>query len=217
MEELKTNIKPDGTKDPSLRYDGVKLKEIRVPFEGFYETAAAAEAEQLGLYSWTGLDESGVDQEEVDAQLDNLTEDQAEKFWGWYSDSHGYYELEVASTYLHNLVGEIKRNTGVDLEPEYQTLTIDSPREYNFGTDRLFIKVPAAKLMDLYNLVDKQIIAQMVKDQFTSYDGFSSFYSNNWADEEWLKVESWDHNQWCTLLLAICEQYKINYNECLWS
>jgi len=198
------------------RWNEADRKEIVIPFMGFYETPAADQAEQLALYEWTDLDISGFDPDKELEGIESLTVEQAEKFWGWYADNRQGYELEVARTYMHNLFGEIKDKTGVDLKPYSETLIISSPREYNFTTDRLFVEVSIASLFQLYHKVDQDILAETIRDNFTSYDGFISHYSNDINSDEWRNLAEWDHNRWLTLIEAICKQYEINTDEVLY-
>lgn len=80
-----------------------------------------------------------------------------------------------------------------------------SPREYNFTTDRVFAWVPTSVVELLFersNAEEHKVLAQVIKDNFTSYDGFSSFYSNDL--ESWLEkpLDEWDHNEIGTLVSA---------------
>jgi len=80
---------------------------------------------------------------------------------------------------------------------------MSSPREYNFGTDRLFVNVPAVELARMRAELDESLMDKATARLFTSYDGFSSFYSADWkTDSEWAEFEGWDHNQNYALLLA---------------
>ena len=90
--------------------------------------------------------------------------------------------------------------------PNMKFESIDSPREYNFTTDRLGIQVPEDFMMQLRercmvgDLTDE--FDEVLKKNFTSYDGFMSFYSNDASDEEWQNLENWDMNQWMCVLEA---------------
>lgn len=81
--------------------------------------------------------------------------------------------------------------------------SMDSPREYNFTTDRAYCTVPFSILQGWLEAVDRSTLAQCIKDRFTSYDGFISGYSND--IDEWLEkpLADWDHNDTATLLTAV--------------
>lgn len=70
---------------------------------------------------------------------------------------------------------------------------LNSPREYNFTTDRIFVKIPANEIARIRREIDPETLAQTARDWFTSRSGFISFYSPD--VESWGDVESWDHNQ----------------------
>lgn len=79
-----------------------------------------------------------------------------------------------------------------------------SPKEYNFDTDRIFAFIDGAELERLYQKMERQALAELVNEKFTSGPGFHSFYSNDLAD--WGPVSTWDHNQAGTLLEALADQ-----------
>lgn len=81
-----------------------------------------------------------------------------------------------------------------------------SPREYNFTTDRVFADVPNAVLELLFARSEAnghKALAKVIRDTFTSYDGFMSSYSNTL--EVWLKkpLAEWDHNELDALVEAM--------------
>jgi hypothetical protein len=87
--------------------------------------------------------------------------------------------------------------------PSLQFESLQSPREYNFSTDRIFCEISADdvdKMLDTVLLVD---LVAMVRELFTSRDGFISFYSPDL--KEWGLSSTWDHNQVGALLLVYVE------------
>ncbi len=86
---------------------------------------------------------------------------------------------------------------------EWESMT--SPREYNFETDRVFAWVPTSVVELLFErskAAEHKVLAKVIKDTFTSYDGFISFYSNDL--DKWLEnpLSEWDHNELGTLISA---------------
>ena len=76
---------------------------------------------------------------------------------------------------------------------------LSSPKYYNFSTDRIFVKISCKFIEELKKKIDKFALGKAILEQFTSRDGFISFYSND--VNEWLgQKEPWDHNQVCLLL-----------------
>ena len=87
--------------------------------------------------------------------------------------------------------------------PSLKFAELDSPREYNFTTDRIFCEISEADVRRLFAEVDKAALSTAAKARHTSYSGFHSFYDPDWTT--WGDVASWDHNQVCTLLVAVAE------------
>ena len=78
--------------------------------------------------------------------------------------------------------------------------SMDSPREYNFTTDRVYITLTRADVARLWRGVSRADMTKAAKARFTSYDGFISGYSSDWRT--WGRLSDWDHNQLGTLLGA---------------
>lgn len=88
---------------------------------------------------------------------------------------------------------------------------LNSPREYNFTTDRIFALIHLEDVRAILAKVDPEKLTEKVRECFTSRDGFSSFYSANL--EEWGDVATWDHNQIDTLLQTFADQETRNHEE----
>lgn len=80
--------------------------------------------------------------------------------------------------------------------------SMDSPREYNFTTDRVFATVPLSVMESLHKSIDAGELATIVSERHSSRSGFISFYSNNLEKWEAKPFEEWDHNEYGTLLCA---------------
>lgn len=85
--------------------------------------------------------------------------------------------------------------------------SMDSPREYNFSTDRVYGLIPLKVMRELFRRSKAEghaTLAAVVAERFTSYNGFISSYRSNLGD--WLaeagRLQDWDHNQLGTLLIA---------------
>ncbi len=89
---------------------------------------------------------------------------------------------------------------------------VDSPREYNYSTDRAFFTVEMNedkyhKVIDL--VFDKfwDSLKKAIKKRFTSRPGFTSFYSND--IEDWYnKKYDFDHNELSTIFGLIVREYE---------
>lgn len=93
---------------------------------------------------------------------------------------------------------------------------IISPREYNFTTDRLFVYVPESVIKWLFERSEEEnhvTLRVLIKEMFTSYDGFMSFYDNDL--DSWLEkpLEAWDHNELGTLIASVIASENYDKNQ----
>lgn len=151
--------------------------DVAVPFSGFYESVHDALIDQT-LERMMG-----------DSDGDSIKE--ALEFANGDMD-WGKVHLEYARAYASELLGD-ERHTFVRLH---------SPREYNFTTDRIFIKMPLNSLWKMYRLKEVQArLKEVAADLFTSRSGFHSFYDPDVTT--WGSHLKWDANQW----LAVLQSY----------
>ena len=105
----------------------------------------------------------------------------SEYYWdNFQNDKYKKRIQELASEFLD---GKIDDDEGIEITIKCKE--IYSPKEYNFGTDEIVIDVTYSK-MKILQVVKKEHenFNQFLKDNYTSYDGFMSFTSNNFDD--WL-------------------------------
>lgn len=143
--------------------------------------------------------------------------------WGFGPD----YRDKIAKLFAEEYVDIMKRYLGIDIE--LVGYDIDSPKEYNFRTDRIFTIVDVSdydtlveKLCSLAsNPIYRTKIAQTIKNEHTSCDGFWSWMSND--IEEWFGLMVNPDNSHYTsyfigyLLDAICPAEIENLNEAIYS
>jgi hypothetical protein len=89
-------------------------------------------------------------------------------------------------------------DTGIVLAYE----STESPREYNFSTDALYVTVNDPAL--LLSLTDTPKLNATAAEFFTSRSGFHSFYSP--LVDTWGELAEWDHNQLGALLTTYLRQ-----------
>lgn len=75
---------------------------------------------------------------------------------------------------------------------------LDSPKYYNFATDRIFAEIDVSEVVRIVSEIDLEDFLAYAREKFTSRDGFASFYSND--AKTWGPVKDWDHNQVVTLI-----------------
>jgi hypothetical protein len=78
--------------------------------------------------------------------------------------------------------------------------SMDSPKFYNFETDRIFIELPLEEAQRIMRETSTDSLDQVAGERHTSRSGFISFYSPDWRT--WGDVTNWDHNQLQTLVEA---------------
>jgi hypothetical protein len=155
-----------------------------IPFQGFYNS--------LYSYAIEGEIESSLDWYTEDYEL---TEAQRETLANGYLEkntSEFYYN--VSKDYAEAFIYEIERDTGLSLDARFESM--ESPKEYNFKTDRLFIELPEASAVAFVNYIlenHKDEFRNLIAQRFTSRDGFWSNYKNTL--EAWGDPSEWDYNQ----------------------
>lgn len=110
------------------------------------------------------------------------------------------YAKAYATGYLHAacIVGEFE--------------SLESPREYNFSTDRIFVDIPADEVRRMLAAVDPETLAQVAKARHATRSGFISFYSPLVGD--WGPVDDWDCNQIETLIIAFVDDDERDWKIC---
>lgn len=113
----------------------------------------------------------------IDAELEYLTEEGELK-----EDSDYSVDYEGLSKTITNCVNQVLSNLGLDIDVEFQELI--SPKEYNFYNDsvNVLLSLDHEKLM-IRIRENKEELTKIIKDKYTSYDGFYSSHSNNY--NEW--------------------------------
>jgi len=88
---------------------------------------------------------------------------------------------ELASEYIGN---KLENEDGIVIN--IKCGKIYSPKYYNFSTDEMVLEVtyPKGKILKLINDKYSEDFDKFLKDNYSSYDGFTSFTSNNYND--WL-------------------------------
>ena len=194
-------------------------REINIPFGGFYESmwSDILDRELEMIVENDCNDRQREDGIPTELQLDERTYSDAL----FYSTDYRAGEIEIARDYVDALNAKIKDELGLDLGLKFKTM--ESPREYNFTTDRLFsdISLKACRRMLAYSrkLDNHGSLNAKIAERHTSRSGFVSFYGN--AIKDWLAkpIDEWDHNELGTLLRVIVDQLGDNWEwdiyECL--
>jgi len=180
------------------------MPEIKTPFAGLYE-------------SWLSRALDSAEENALDGQAENdephwpeplqLTANDMADPWFYAMDYTKAHEL-IAKAYLEEFdawageaLGET-RLTRVSCGLKFSDMT--SPRQYNFETDRLFATCSMAFIKRLWKRSkadEHKTLVALIRERFTSYDGFMSHYANDL--DAWPRdLSDWDHNELETLLIA---------------
>ena len=109
---------------------------------------------------------------------------------------------DVMKAYAKEYSEQFSREFNIPLEFD----SMESPKYYNFTTDRIFCRVPLEVCIRLESELPDNALADQAREMFTSRDGFTSFYS---ADiDEWGDIAEWDHNQ----IGCLIEAYVLHQN-----
>lgn len=175
--------------------DGKTL--LQIPFCGFYESqisqAIDSELEQAPDC------ESERWHEDKDSRAALPKSYLLDAFYRCANFSAAYRDcaLAYARDFALRLDDLVEFKTGLAYE------SVEPPRDYNFTSDRLFCLMDTDAVRKLRDTVSMPALRRVAQERHTSHDGFDSFYSND--VEDWGDLETWDHNQFMTLLVAVIE------------
>ena len=159
------------------------LKSTTLPFSGFYNSLHDSQLD-YALETIFSNDRCDVYKSLMDKAFESID---------WQS-VHKHYSKD----YVKAFANEFNLSTLVFED-------LDSPKYYNYATDRIFCKIELSEIQDIFNRVDKIELNKHIKQRFTSCDGFISHYKNSleaWPSD----LAEWDHNQVGTLLEVFAAQ-----------
>ena len=160
--------------------------ESTIPFDGFYNSFISADIEN----------EIELDTEYY-SELYDLNKTQEEFLCNSFLNINSYkFYNQIAKDYTNFYINELnERLEGFTLKATYKCF--ESPREYNFETDRIFIEIEENHCIDFIKYIIKNYkkeLEKIIKTRFRSESGFISFYKNSL--DLWPKDYSeWDHNE----------------------
>lgn len=173
---------------------------------------------EIGSYRFPGFyqsifcnsDEFIDDEEEAQFEIEELIESKDFEVTYEYDDFNKYM-YDVCREYMSNYVDKLIEILPTDITDHEDfvfdiipdTLIVDSPEYYNYRTDRCFCEVETnrktLKLIKEYTLRLDGVNEYIIKN-FTSYDGFVSFVSNDMEYWKSLDIEDYKENMLISLL-----------------
>ena len=182
----------------------MKKLESTIPFDGFYESFISADIEH----------EIEIDTEYY-SELYDLNEFETELLYNSFLNINSYkFYNQIAKDYTNFYIDALnERLEGFTLKATYKSF--NSPREYNFETDRIFIEIEENHAVDFIEHIVKNYkkeLEKKIEDRFKSRSGFISFYKN--SIDLWTKdFKEWDFNMIGTCFeLFDLEEEDINYS-----
>jgi len=184
--------------------------ESTIPFDGFYESFISAD-----------IDHQIETDTQYYSELYDLNEFEQELLCNSFLNVNSYkFYNQIAQDYTNFYIDDLNAklnyaypDKGFTLKATYKCL--ESPREYNFKTDRIFIEIEENHAVDfIKHIVQnyKKELEKKIENRFRNRSGFISFYKN--TIDLWTKdFKEWDCNMIGTCFeLFDLEEEDINYS-----
>ena len=165
----------------------MKMLSVRLPFfPGFYESECRYQLDQCFK----------TDIEHLETEC-HATQDQIDQFAELASDTPNWKAIHLA--YAKSFVERLNNLLEPGIELQFEEMT--SPREYNYSTDAIFVKMSQSALKKMLAETPKEALEKLIKAQYTSRSGFQSYYPDSLKD--WpADLAEWGEPQLGTLLEA---------------
>lgn len=94
--------------------------------------------------------------------------------------------------------------------PSLKFISLESPKSYNYSTDKIECSISRADIRRIYKNIDKKVLSDFVTEHCTSRIGFHSFYSPDL--KSWGYVDNWEYAQLALLIQCYFENHH-NYHD----
>ena len=186
----------------------IEYVDVQLPFSGFYNSPhdlAIDDAIGSNLYyqplDW--YDELKGYPNDDEAILQDIKEKAYEHVDTVISDIKDDAKAAYAKVYSERFCDD----AGLDCDVE--KTEVESPKYYNYTTDRIFTPINIDGLTKLLASTPDEVLAAAVRDTYTSYDGFISGFDNDYYNgDDWnLPLKDMQAVQLGTLLKAALKHY----------
>lgn len=182
----------------------IKTKSYLPVFTGFY-TTIFDNTESLIEYFNEDLKEENYTDDEINTILDLVYNT---KVYNETIEETREVISQKANDFIQNELYDLKLVECIKFENLY------SPREYNFSNDSInceySLNATNIKNIKEYLVLNITNWKQYIKDHFTSYDGFISYYSNDVFDKDWIIDDCLEHTTKLGVIFDfICENENI--------
>lgn len=163
---------------------------VDIPFQGFYQTIHSDVFDRFIELETENLAREDLEPHQIGDELqDAINYRQA---FQKYAEDYAEFFAEL----LTELSGEVVT---------FHEVKLISPREYNFTTDRIEVKMHKDAFLAICRDITTEEFRPYVEEHLRPRDGFSPFYSNNLDD--WGPFSKWDHAQRSLALAFYFEKY----------
>jgi hypothetical protein len=178
-----------------------RMVEVVLPFSGFYES----------LWS-EGIDRECDSFVEYDPERepgyryfpDAMPDHERNRIMFGVTNFRAAYQ-DVARQYVRAFNVEFTELLGFDPGFVFEELVI--PREYNFTSDRIFVKVPLLSLAAMIGVVGLEAVSDIAREEFRPRSGFIPFSVYREGDiGQWQSdLGEWDHNMLGCIIRAVID------------
>tara|TARA_B100001094_G_C18158477_1_gene787898 strand:- start:484 stop:1155 length:672 start_codon:yes stop_codon:yes gene_type:complete len=164
-------------------------------------------------YSWIDSEMDHVkssDMEYYEEEYELNEEEKEEVENSFFSQNMEELKEEVCKTYVPSYFEPIQDETGIFLNPTFESLGKQAHWAYAF--DIMYVELPTDEVIELLRWIFKnkyEELKEVIKERFTARDGYYPHYEKEL--KKWGKISLWDHNQIGTALLVFFEYDDFNY------
>ena len=186
----------------------IEYVDVQLPFSGFYNSPhdlAIDDAIGSNLYyqplDW--YDELKGYPNDDEAILQDIKERAFDHVDTVISDIKDDVKVAYGEVYSERFCDD----AGLDCDVE--KTEVESPKYYNYATDRIFTPINIDELTKLLVSTPDEVLAAAVRDTYTSYDGFISGFDNDYYNgDDWNRpLKDMQAVQLGTLLKAALKHY----------
>lgn len=158
-------------------------KKVSIAFGGFYES---------------------IHMHNIDSSIECLNSDNEYPEYNFDNVNYKKTHLNYIKSYCYHLTDFIKSEYNIDMS--FNNLELDSPKYYNYSTDKILANIPANQIKELNSLMIKDaLFLEYLKERTKSYSGYFSFYTYETA------LNNKDNILIDYVLEFICDKFNENF------
>lgn len=164
---------------------------IRIPFSGFYESY------------WSYLVDSEIERED-----EYRKENGMEEVTNWDWNAAAEY---ICKEYVKGYMKLLKEEFDLDVAFEYDHMY--SPKEYNFTTDKIFVRISEEDCKKIYAKVSeekhKEAFLKFIKENYSPRSGSIPYERYAYGSQDWVD-ENFDEGHYYIMLEYLMDYYEKN-------